>query len=330
MAGAAGRSRDAGSAGPLPSDADRGSSSAPPSRTDPLQGPVPLVHNPASGGGRGRVRFRKAEAVLAVAGFDLDPIETTHPGHATQLGRELAEAGHKRILGFGGDGTLSELAGGVLASGRDVELGFIPSGTGNDFLRHFGICSVDEAIRRIRHGKAQRLDAVRVRMPDEERWSINIVGVGFAPLAVVAANRRYKWAGPQAYNLGVIDRIVRLRPTPTRLTMDGDTLTGAFPLVLASNTTFTGGGMKMAPEADATDGEVDVMWVDPISRLELMRLLGGIRRATHVHHPKVHFRRARCVRIEPETPSPLLGDGEVYGGTPVDLEVVPGALRLVL
>ncbi|MGB1587045.1 MAG: diacylglycerol/lipid kinase family protein [Thermoplasmatota archaeon] len=293
-------------------------------------GAVPLVYNPASGGGRGRVRFRKAEATLAIAGFDLDPIETTHAGHAIDLGRELADAGHERILGFGGDGTLSELANGVLASGKQPTLGFIPSGTGNDFLRHFGVLDVDEAIRRIRAGRTMDLDVVRMRHGDGETWSINLCGCGFGPRSVIAANKRYKWAGPQAYNLGVVDQIVRLGPTPTRLTMDGETLEGDFPLILACTTTYTGGAMKMAPDADPQDGLVDVMWVDPIGRLELLKLLGGIRKATHVGHPKVHFRQAAKVRIETDVEGPLLGDGEVYGSTPVDLDVVPGALRVLL
>ena len=292
--------------------------------------PMPLIYNPASGGGRGRVRFRKAEAMFAVAGLDVEPIETTHAGHATELGKELADAGRPRIFGFGGDGTMSELANGVLQSANKPVLGLIPSGTGNDFLRHFGIGSVDDAIARIRQGTPTSIDAVRVTAGGQTTWSINIFGVGFAPRAVVAANARYKWAGPQAYNLGVVDQIVRLRPVDTRLTMDGHSMHGAFPLIVALNTVYTGGAMKMAPDADPHDGLVDVMWVDPISRLELLRLLGGIRRAGHVGHPKVHFQRAKVVEIEPAEPSPLLVDGEVYGSTPVRLEVVPGALQVLL
>lgn len=293
-------------------------------------GPIPLVYNPASGGGRGRVRFRKAEAILATAGFDLEAIETTHPRHATELGKELADAGRPYIFGFGGDGTLSELAAGVLESSKRPTLGFIPSGTGNDFLRHFDIRSVEDAIARIRAHEPKEIDAVRVTHPGGQTWSINIFGTGFAPRSVVAAERRYKWAGPQAYNLGVVDQIVRLAPTSMRLTLDDETIEGRFPLVVACNTIYTGGAMKMAPMADPTDGEVDVMWVDPISRFDLLRLLGGIRRATHVGHPKVHFRKARTVRIEPDVAGPLLGDGEVYGETPVTLEVVPKALSVLL
>ena len=197
---------------------------------------IPLVYNPASGGGRGRVRFRKAEAILAVAGLDLEPIETTHRRHATELGLELARKGHKTILGFGGDGTLSELANGVLASGKQPALGFLPSGTGNDFLRHFGVTDLDEAIRRIRAGRVKQLDAVRMRFDDQETWSINLCGSGFAPRSVIAADKKYKWAGSQAYNLGVVDQILRLGPSPTCLTMDGDTIEGRFPLVLAMTT----------------------------------------------------------------------------------------------
>lgn len=291
---------------------------------------IPLIYNPASGGGRGRVRYRKAEAMLAVAGLDVDAIETEAPNHATALAKDLADAGHEKVFAFGGDGTMSEVANGLLQSSQRPAMGMIPSGTGNDFLRHFGVRSVDEALERIRHGTARAIDAVRVEAGGHTSWSINLVGVGFAPRSVIATNSRYKWAGPQAYNLGVIDQIIRLKPVTTRLTIDGHTRTGSFPLVLGMTTTYTGGAMKMAPDADPQDGFMDLMWVDPISRLELLRLLGGIRKATHVGHPKVHFQRAKKVHIEPADPSPLLIDGEVYGETPVTLTVEPKALRVLL
>lgn len=294
-----------------------------------MRGATPLIHNPASGGGRGTFRFRETEALLAARGIDVDPMRTEAPGHAVDLGRELAEAGHERILVLGGDGTLSEVANGVLATDKQPELGFIPAGTGNDFLRDFEVTLRTQAVDHIQHGIARPVDAIHVRGDDVDRWSINIFGTGFAALAGHAA-RRYKWAGSQAYNLGVLQELARLRPTRTRLVLDGVEHEGDYPLVMVCNSIHTGGAMKMAPMARPDDGLADVMFVDPLNRRELLALLAGIRQGRHVSHHKVHFERARTIRIEPERPSPLLCDGEVMGATPVDLALKPGALRVLL
>lgn len=296
--------------------------------------PVPLIYNPASGGGRGRLRFREAAGLLAAEGIDVAPVPTEAPGHAIRLGRDLALDGHERIFALGGDGTLSEVANGVLSTDKRPVMGFLPSGTGNDFLRDFEILERAQAVDRIRLGEPRGIDAARIRWSDgdgaHERWSINIFGTGFAAQAADITNRRYKWAGGQAYNLGVLDRLVALRTTPTRLTLDGQTLEGRFPMVMACNSIHTGGAMKMAPMARPDDGHLDVLYVDPLNRRELLGLLGGIRQGRHVRHDKVHFRRARTLRVEPEAPSPLLADGEVFGSTPVDVELVPGALQVLL
>jgi len=291
---------------------------------------VPLVYNPASGGGKGRLRFREAESLLAAEGIQVDPHATLRPGHATELARELSDAGHEVLYIMGGDGTLSEAANGVLDSAKDPVLGFIPAGTGNDFLRDFEITRRAQAVDRIRFGTPRPIDAVHVHTDDTDRWCINIFGTGFAAQAADSANRNFKWAGGQAYNLGVMHQLLRLRPVQTTLTLDGQAVAGRFPMVMACNSIHTGGAMKMAPMARPDDGLVDVLYVDPVSRRELIALLAGIREGRHVRHDKVHFRRARKVRIEPEEPSPLLADGEVYGRTPVDLEVHPGALRVLL
>lgn len=295
---------------------------------------VPLIYNPASGGGRGRVRFKHTASLLAMANIEVEPVPTDHPGHATVLAHDLAKEGHKRIFVLGGDGTLSEAANGVLSSGRSPAMGFLPAGTGNDFLRHFGVQDRREAMHRIRNGTTHAIDATRLTWEedgeDHHHWAINLAGTGFAADVVDATNHRYKWARGQAYNLGVLDRLLRLRPTQTHLTLDGDTQTGHYPMVLACNTVYTGGAMMMAPMAKQDDGRLDVMWVDPIGRLELVKLLGGIRKGKHVDHPKVHFRTARRIRIEPDDASPILADGEVVGKTPVDMEQVPGALKVLL
>lgn len=299
-------------------------------------GPVPIIHNPAAGGGRGMARFHEAQRLLKAADIQTDPYATEAPRHATRLVQDLAKEGYRHILVLGGDGTLSEAANGALRvpEPRRPVLGFLPGGTGNDILRDHDVFDREEAVRRIAAGTAERMDAMRVTYMDDsgqkERYGINIVGTGFAPKSVEVTNRRYKWARGQAYNLGVVHSIMALKPTPTRVTIDGKEMSGDYPMAMVCNNIHTGGAMKMAPMAQTGDGLLDVLTVHDVGRMELLGLLGKVRSGGHVGHPKVRFQTGKRITIEPSEVSPLLVDGEVYGTTPVTVEVMPGALQVYL
>lgn len=296
--------------------------------------PVPLIYNPAAGGGKGEERFKEAQSLLAERRIAVEPVATQFPRHAEELAEQLARDGRKRIFALGGDGTLSETANGVLRSGKTPTLGFLPAGTGNDFLRDFEILKRRQAVDRIALGEPRGIDAARIRYEqggeERTRYSINIFGIGFAAQAADVTNRRYKWAGGQAYNLGVVHRLVGFGPTPTRMVLDGEDLSGDYPMVMVCNSIHTGGAMKMAPMARPDDGWLDVLTVERLGRLELLRLFMQVREGTHVSHPKVTMRRAKHIELEPEIAGPLLADGEVYGSTPVDVKLQPGALRVLL
>lgn len=298
-------------------------------------GPVPIIHNPAAGGGRGQARFYDAKKLLKEHGIQADPVATEYPRHATELAEELAREGYKHILVLGGDGTLSEASNGVLRlpKAKRPTMGFIPAGTGNDILRDFGVLSREEAIARIAAGAKRKMDAFRVRYEDDsgdrEEWSINLVGTGFAPQSVEITNRRYKWARGQAYNFGVIHNILSLKPQPTRITLDGREQEGDFPMTMVCNTVHTGGAMMMAPMARTDDGLADVLTVTKIGKMELLGLLGKVRKGGHVDHPNVRFQTAKKIEIEPAHRGPLLVDGEVFGTTPVQIDVKAGALSVM-
>jgi diacylglycerol kinase (ATP) len=293
---------------------------------------VPLIHNPVSGGAQGGVRLRKAEALLAAKGVAVQPIPTERVGHATELARDLAQAGHKRLLVLGGDGTLSEACNGLLPlpAARRPTVGFLPGGTGNDFLRDFGILDLESAARAIAAGATRTVDAVHVKWPGGERYSINVVGSGLAAKAGARFGKSFRWLGRKGYDVASAVEIASMKACPTRLVLDGKEIQGDFPLVMACNSVHTGGAMPMAPGADPTDGLLDVLYVQDIGKAEILGLLATkLRKGEHVKNGKVHIRKAAKVRIEPRDDSPLLLDGEVLGTTPADLTVQPGALRLL-
>lgn len=292
---------------------------------------VPLIHNPVSGGARGGVLLRKAVALLALKGVEAEPVPTRHAGHAEELARELA-AKHEVLLVLGGDGTLSEAANGVLSlpAAKRPTLGFLPGGTGNDFLRDFGILTVEDAARAIAAGKTVAVDAVEVTWPGGSRHSINVLGSGLAAKAGARFGRSFRWMGKKGYDVAAAIEILTMHACPTRLELDGKLIEGDFPLVFACNSVHTGGAMPMAPDAKPTDGLLDVLTVEGEGKLGILDLLATkLRKGKHVLNPNVKIRRAARVRVKPATESPLLVDGEIVGHTPAEFRVLPGALRLL-
>lgn len=305
---------------------------------------VPLIYNPASGDGKGEARALTARDLFVTRGIEVDLVPTTAPGHAGRLAADAARR-HDKVFVLGGDGTLSEAADGILSAGLGdkVQLGFLPAGTGNDFLRDFGMEPLAVAVARIAKGRERRIDAARIRYgrPDPvdgeqaTRHSINVFGTGFVADVCNYANERLKWMGKQAYTAAVFPVLMRLRPTPTKLITDGEDRSGDYTMIAVCNSVHTGGAMAIAPDAQQDDGLLDVMALGRISRVGLLRLFPKIFSGTHVQDPRVLTWRARHVHIEPNGGTDagggaLLGDGEVYGSTPATIEVLPGALRLLL
>ena len=135
--------------------------------------------------------------------------------------------------------------------------------------------------------------------------------------------------GKAGYDVAAAIEIATMRACPTRLTLDGHLIEGDFPLVMACNSVHTGGRMPMAPDADPTDGLLDVLTVEDEGKLGILDLLATkLRKGKHVLNPHVKIRRASTVRVEPRDPSPLLIDGEIHGSTPAEFTVLPGAFRI--
>lgn len=291
---------------------------------------VPLIHNPRSAGGRGAWLAERARDLLASRGLHARLLATMGPGDAARIAEDLARAGEPRILAVGGDGTLSEVADGVLRTAMRPELGFLPAGTGNSFLLDFGVRTLEEGARRVAEGKTRELDAGVASWAGGERHFINVFGTGFIARVCDRANRRFKAWGDLAYSAAVFPETARLRSPVTRLVLDGAEIEERFALVAVCNTIHTGGAMRIAPMARADDGWLDVVALRAVGRAHLLALFPRIFSGSHVGHPRVFIGRAREVRIDPAEPSPLLGDGEVYGESPVRVRVRPAALRLLL
>lgn len=277
---------------------------------EPLPG-VAIV-NPAAG------RRRRSLEDLT---FEGGVLKTEYPGHATELAREAALR-HSLVIAAGGDGTVGEVATGLI--GTDATLGILPLGTGNDFARMVG--STGEILRT---GVDASCDAIRWSCGARTGFSLNIAGCGFDAVVADRINRGFRQlSGTTAYVVGVLDTLRTYRPAPIRLTVDGQSLETTVTLCAIANARYYGGGMKIAPDAQIDDGLLDVVLVEGVGRAEFLRAFPRVFKGTHLSHPKVRFLRGRRVRLETEPSLPVMSDGELIGTSPAEFEIVPSALRV--
>ncbi len=279
---------------------------------------VAVIVNPAAGKGRAK---RYAEQVQAAMPF-AEVCFTERPGHATELAKAAAERGVEIAAALGGDGTVRETAAGLF--GSNTALGVLPLGSGNDFARALNIpLQLDKALDALLNAEFRPIDVGE----DADGLFVCMSGVGFASEVTRNAANARLFRGPAAYAYGVVKALLQMRPVPMRLHLDGETREMEALFVLAQNIPYCGGGQLMAPNALINDGKLDVVVVEPVGRLELLRIFPRVYSGRHIEHPACHVFRSSVVRIESELPMLKLLDGDLIGEAPLDSRIHSLALR---
>ncbi len=305
------------------------------------------IINPAAGGGRCGRLVRTALAKLRAAGVELETAETSGPGDATRLARAAYVKGQRRFLAVGGDGTAFEIVNGVfaergpkaatgddaaLANCRRPTLGFMPLGTGNSFLRDFSDLGLEYAMDAIVADCHQACDVLRLTHSDGEIYFINLLSMGFTADVTAMANRRFKGLGELGYILGVLVCLIRLdrRSFPLRLDDEADFDRRRCLFLSFSNSKYTGGKMLIAPQASTNDGLAECVRWGPIGRLGLLRNFPKLFDGTHLAHPQASRSAARKIEFMLDAPVDVMVDGEVLTLHCRRIDVLPGALDVMV
>jgi diacylglycerol kinase (ATP) len=254
------------------------------------------------------------------------------PGDAERFARESVEEGHELIVSAGGDGTLNEVVNGIAAAGCNSALAILPLGTGNDFARHLGLpTNMDDAIEQIGAGQTRQIDLVRVTS-DLVRYFVNVSSGGFSGLVdeKLTAEMKRTW-GPLAYLRSAAAAFPELRGYTTRVTLDD---ANAFDLdlynVIVANGRYVAGGIPIAPEAEISDGLLDIILIPERGKAELALLAAQILVGRHLSSDAIIFHRAKRVAINSKPGMWFNVDGELIGNEPATFELLPGALRCVV
>ncbi len=287
--------------------------------------------NPTASFGRGSEVGPAVVSTLRGLGHDV--VALTEPD-VDQLRDSAAAAVARRpdaLVVVGGDGMVN-LGVNVLAGTR-VPLGIVPSGTGNDTARTLGIPvgDAEAAIRSLADclERAPRvIDAAHVRWAGGERWYACMLSAGFDAIVNERANRMTWPRGASRYTIALLVELARLRSRRYRFVVDGVVVERDSVLVSVGNGVSLGGGMRVTPGALVDDGVLDLFIVHPLSRLSFARLFPKVFSGSHVDDPHVTFILGRRIRIEAEGVV-VYADGERLAPPPVDIECVPGALRVL-
>ena len=293
------------------------------------------IVNPAAGGGRcGQLAGPTLERVRQ-AGIEIQIAQTSAAGQATDLARSAYARGIRTFLAVGGDGTSYEIVNGLfpaaLSNGRPI-LGFLPLGTGNSFLRDFTTKGVEHTLEALRMGKRRTCDVILLRHAHGDIYFLNLMSLGFPAEVGALTNRRFKRWGEFGYILGVLARLASMRHDAYPHRLNGAAEWDRRPCLFLtfSNSKFTGGKMMIAPKADATDGQIEYVRWSPIGSMRLLGLFPRLFTGTHIDHPLASRAAAQRIDLNFEEPVNVMIDGEILRLDCHSLEILPGALDVIV
>lgn len=233
------------------------------------------------------------------------------------------------LVVVGGDGVV-HLATQALA-GTGIPLAIVPAGTGNDLATAMGVPRRDPgaALDLLTTGAVHTVDAARVTNPDGEvAWFSGVLAGGFDAIVNERANRMRWVRGSAKYTVTALMELPVFRPIPYRISIDGQRHDGGAMLVAVANASTYGGGMRIVPSADLSDGLLDVLILGEVSKTTFIRVFPKVFSGRHISHPAVQILRGRHVELD--APGIVAyADGERIGPLPRTVDIVPGAMRIV-
>jgi diacylglycerol kinase (ATP) len=308
---------------------------------------LPLVIvNPKSAGGSTRDNWAAIASDLRAHFGPYNVAFTKAAGDGRSLAMKAAESGREFIIACGGDGTINEVANGILESERDVEFGVLPSGTGGDFRRSLGIPqSSREAARALRDGKTKLIDVGRATFQSHagetvSRYFLNVSSFGLAASIIerVKSTKALDWLplggvrGRANFALSTLQEVVGLDPITVRVKIDdGEERPLQTVNFCVANARYFGGGMMIAPEAKLDDGKLDLVNIGDIRTAKILLNAYTLYVGSHLDLKEVKSSLVNRIEVSPADGNAEIHietDGELPGRLPAVYEIVPQALRV--
>lgn len=297
-----------------------------------------VILNPVAGKGRAGSRLGEIRGLMDARGLDYDIALTERPGHATELA--AAASAYGVVVAAGGDGTVNEVVNGLMllreSGGRVPALGAFSVGRGNDFAYGADLpSSLEDCVAVLAAGIRRPLDIGRVRGGDypEGKFFANGMGIGFDTIVGLEAAKMRHVHGAAAYMLGAIKTLLMFPDAPlARIEYDDEAIEQPVQQVSIMNGKRMGGTFFMAPEAENSDGLLNLCVAERLTRRDMVALIGHYTKGTQASHPRIKTMSGARVRISAPGGGLIVhADGETVcvDGRLLDIECLPGALTIV-
>lgn len=294
---------------------------------------VAVFVNFAAGGGRARGCLPRIRKLFDLYGIHAEFVMAKSAEELESRVQDAIAQKSQVLLAMGGDGTFQALAN--AAFGADVLLGVLPVGGGNDFSAALGLPEDPvKAAEALLHGEARCVDLVRVRTSDgQEHLYAGGGGVGLDAEAAHYASGVYRHLpGRFRYIASALRALAGYVPLEVSFDFPGSDLSSIRAKALLGgvlNTPTYGAGLRLAPEAAIDDGLLEVVLIEDLSMIEVLTLLPRLMVSGELRTTRVKRCRVERVRLSTDRPCLFHGDGEILGPTPVEIEVVPKAVRML-
>ncbi len=289
------------------------------------------VYNPQAGGGNSRNYLEEIKTYFKKYSIEAEIIFTEYPKHSTEIIEQVDLTKYSGIAIAGGDGSFFNALNGYKkrTDSPNIPLGILPVGTGNSLSRD--IASIDskleDFVRIISEGNTIDLDLAEVKTNDETFYYANMMGFGFINDVVETASK-LKIFKSFAYTLGVLYNTIKLNTFDLKMTVDDKEFNLDNVFVIISNSKYTGGNYLIAPKADIRDGKLDLIILNRLNRINLLKIFPMIFDGSHVNTKYVDYIHAKNIKLESKTPKILAPDGEIYGEFPAEINCIPAGIKV--
>lgn len=300
------------------------------------------IINPASNGGRTAKRWPKFYNSFSSSDIKIKDIYTEYPGHAVELAKEAALKGYKYIMAVGGDGSVNEIINGLIENDKllnpELKLIVFSQGTGSDLIRTLNISSeVEDIIQIIKKKKIKKIDLIKAEYLNKEnkrenRYFVNAGDCGLGAEVAARVNKSNKpTTGSLSYLSAVFSALLKYSNSQVEIQADGKNVySGELNTLVIANGKYFGGGIKVAPEAELSNGKMNAVLLKDFSRLGIiLNLIKGYK-GSHINHPKVESITAKKLKIYSEPKMNIEVDGENVAETPAEFSILEDKLSVMI
>ncbi|MDX9883921.1 MAG: diacylglycerol kinase family lipid kinase [Prolixibacteraceae bacterium] len=299
-----------------------------------------LILNPHAGGGKGAKDKDKIIRLLKRKGFEIKLFISEYPKHIISLTSDLITNGHRKIIMAGGDGSLNEVVNGIFSQDKippeEITVGMIPVGTGNDWIKTFGIPNnYKKAVKRIVKGKTILQDVGKISYEENGMPGVNffanMAGFGFDALVAEKANalKNKGRKGFFVYLQSLAAGFIQFRICKTRIQIDREEINELIFSASIGIGKYNGGGMMQAPGAVPDNGEFQVTLIRKIGIWGILRNIIGLYDGTFIKDRRVSTHSAKYVKISSAFTIAGEADGETLGNHSFEIEIIPQKLNVV-